>query len=282
VTPLEGKKPPGRLLDAATEVFESRFAKSGGSHYTVIVYAHGDFSSMMTDYMSRITKGDVEGAMESMKSMQHPEALVLKAMELVELKGLQTETTEYELTKADRLNEISWKGSISVTAEAQRRKDLDLSTVLNQMVENKESTISIPWTERKLTWVAIGENNLEEAPKAKDNSESVPDLNLFALMGGAFGGDADEFFAATDWNDWTTAEDMSFQRSDATLRDKNALLETIESAQVLGGKDTVFFRVPGEKNVGLDFVTTLANSGNETIFLLKPDLSAIRKAGLLK
>lgn len=274
----EGKSPPGNLQKAVREVFDSRFVKSGGSYYAALVYMNPDISSMLAESQARFAKNDMKGAMGV---YENPSVYMLRRIELIELKGLRTMTTQYELNEADRLNDVRWKGNISITAEAQRRKTIDLTQVLQAAMESPKSTVEIPWIDRKLTLVAVGGDTKDSTEKEKDSQDGVDPVNIWKTILSAIEGDTAELFAESEWSDWTSGEGTNFQYSEAELRGSEVTIETDESMDVLKGNDIVFVRTPTGSKGQLDFLGAFAGSGEATAFVTKPNLKELRKSGQL-
>lgn len=274
----EGKSPPASLQKAVRKVFDTRFIKSGGSYYAALVYTHPDFNSMVAESQARFAENDAKGAMDA---YENPSIYILRQIELIELKGLRTRTTQYELNEADRLNDVRWKGNICITAEAQRRKTIDLTKVLQEALDSPESTAEIPWIDQKLTLVAVGGDTKESTDKEKNSQDGVDPMNLFSTMMGAIAGDSAELLAESEWSDWTSGEDVNFQYSEAELRGKEVTIETDESMDVLKGNNMVFVPAPSSSNGQFDLIGALASGGESTAFVTRPDLKELRRSGQL-
>lgn len=275
----DGKDYPKAAVASAEEVFDSRFAKADGKYYTVRVSCATDQSAVMAALSGVLSfdKGSDPLAFAKTMSGDLPQrAPLLVSMELIALEDLRTEVTSEDLTKADYLNNITWRGTFNVKAGAERRRTLDLATIYRQLLAAKDSetAVTIPWTSPHLGWKLSQEQSaslakVEESTKGSSNNDAS----------GIAGFLAEEFFKPyaeklkpTGWGDWWVPKDSSFQFTTVTIRDGKASHTTTEAIeQVAPGKElgviTELFQIP---------------DGGEQVFLLKPDLEALEDADLLK
>ncbi|MEM7386802.1 MAG: hypothetical protein AAF514_17835 [Verrucomicrobiota bacterium] len=136
----DGAKLPGKVSAELDQLFANRFARSNDSHFTVRITCIPDVGSGVSKIMSTIQEGggiDFENALEN----QPP---LLLSLELIEVKDLHTEVNAEEISKADKLNGIAWKGRVNIRAEVERRKQLDLISTLESL-EPGSLQVRLPW-----------------------------------------------------------------------------------------------------------------------------------------
>ncbi|MEM7697308.1 MAG: hypothetical protein AAF236_02760 [Verrucomicrobiota bacterium] len=273
----EGKKPPSAARQAYGEVFAQRILPYKGSLYTVIVTTIDDNASVFQESMNSALQGNID--FSHLEQQMKPQSLF--NMQLVELKGCFLESTAIELQEADRLNEISWKGNIMLRAKAQRRRSLDLSEAFNQLVGGAEE-IPLSWVEHPLSWRVSPSVRATIDATAQTTDEQVSALNFFALISNQIADEFAEGMQETEWGDWSTAEEASFQTTYLEVGDKEVYAETMESLEgVIADGTSVGLFLPSGGGGGLLGMMSAMGVGESNTFLLKPNLEALKEAGLL-
>lgn len=284
-----GPKAPAVALKAAREVFQSRFARKGGSYYTIKVITHPDTSVAMGEYMDSAMKGQID--LSALEKEFHPQ--LLRTMELIELKGLRTRIEGHELSEADRLNGITWKGTLRVETESERRRDLDLIPAFKDLV-NGEPEALVEWTEKELVWrpSEVARSNLAaHLARSRKQSDELSEEERMAAIWATAG----EFilksflegYASTEWCDWWSPDGNAYQVSEIVVREGKVEISTLESVEnVLVDQESVALFVPGS-NAGTPgglFGTLFSAAILETqdSFLLRPNIEALARHDLLQ
>ena len=285
ISESEGPSVPKKAKAAAAEVFAGRFAKVGDSYYTVRVTCLPDLAQDFGKYMGAAMRGEVD--FDALEGNDAPPLLF--GMELIELKGLRTEVVGDELSQADKLNGITWKGQFKVRAQSERRRQLDLMVGLKAFAGGASEVLP-GWTDRPLRWspspAAI--KNLRSQIAAANGEEELSDeermaRNFMNLFSGQFLSAAIESHTAGGWRDWWTPENSSYQTSDVVVRDGDVTVETNEDVDsVLPDGETIGMFMPAAGSGGLfDGMITAAAAEDEQVFLLSPNVKALKDQGLL-
>lgn len=282
VSSEDGDRIPSAADAAALEIFDGRFAKLGESYYTVRVSCTPDGMGMMAESVKMFQSGKFDP--DSMD--EAPASLV--CMELIELRDLTTEVTSGELSEADELNGITWKGVVDVGALAERRRILDLMPTLEAMLENQGATVEIPWIEQRFGWQCLDGDFLsviaaaagEEIPEERGEIE----MPMFDMLSGMFEGLRSELLVGGEWGDWTDAGEASYQYTSISVHRDRVESSTNESVDGTLEGDTFVYRAPS-KSGGFGAIQHLmqAAAAEEEcqVFLVKPDVDALRAAGLI-
>ena len=287
-TEKSGPEAPANAIEAAAKVFENRFEKIGDSHYTIRVVCKADMGGKMGDFMKSAKEGNF--SMEALESDSGHAPLLIE-MELIQLKGLKTAIEGEELTEADKLNDISWKGSFTVTTTAERRRNLDLMSHFKTLARGAEN-VSLTWVDSPLIWqpskiaattlqrlVAQAENG--DSPEKENND--LPLMNVFSVMQNQVVEAVLEAHKPTGWRDWWQPEGSSYQYSEVTIRENQAYVSTIEDKKtVLGGGNELGLFMPdtSEPMVG-GLITMAAAEGDDITFLVNPNRDFLKTSGLL-
>lgn len=269
------KEMPAAVGDAAREVFDTRFAEYRGSHYTIVVHCAGNVMPHLSNMPLFGGNGE-----------SRTKAPMLVCMELVEIQNLHTKVEPAELTKADELNDIRWKGRVMVGGEVERRRQLDLAPWVRAILDGNES-LPLPWVAEPIHFekgsftagLTQDRERGDRQPDALDFQEAMG-----GMMNALFGTDATGEFAKLlkggPWGDWVECGKASYQNSEVQLRGKTTRITTIESMETaMDGKPEVTLLALHANNL---FQMKSVADGNEFVFLVKPDIRALKKAGLLK
>lgn len=285
---IGGPRGPQVAIEAARAIFESRFARKGSSYFTVKVITHPDTTVAMGEYMRLAMDGRID--FDVLERDFHPQ--LLHSMELIELKGVRTRIEGHELTEADRLNGISWRGKVVVETESERRRNLELISSLGTLVGGEDEA-KIDWTEKPIFWrpSETARSNLEASfERVKNGTEEVPEEETLARIWAVLGEQVlDSFFEGyeqTDWCDWWAPEGNAYQVSEIVVRDGKAEVTTLESIEnVIADQESVALYMPESKrgNAGGLLGSLLAAGILETqeSFLLRPDMDALMRFDLL-
>lgn len=284
----EGTKPPRSALNSASQVFDSRFARDGSSYYTIKVIAVPDSSSAMRDYMKSVSEGNIDVSL--LEQDVHP--MMLYRMELIELKGIYTEVVGNDLSEADKLNGISWKGSVTVKTKSERRRDLDLTMAFNRLVDGQEQT-PIIWADKQLIWRPSEEASAGLKSYIEESNRSADELSeeekLARIWSGLLGGDLMKAFLEgyqeTEWGDWWTPDGNAYQVSEIEVRDSVPQIVTLESIEnVLADQKSLslFFPTQGGSMGMFGGLLSSAAIGDEESFLVKPNLDALKSNGVIE
>lgn len=286
---IGGPRGPQVAIEAARAIFESRFARKGSNYFTVKVITHPDTTVAMGEYMRSAMDGRID--FDVLERDFHPQ--LLHSMELIELKGVRTRIEGHELSEADRLNGISWKGRVVVETESERRRDLDLNSALGKLAGG-DVEAKIAWTEKPIYWrpSESARANLEAyLEQAENESKAVPHQEILARVWGMLGEQVlDSFlegYAQTEWCDWWAPEGSAYQVSEIVVRDGKAQITTMESIEnVISDQESVALYMPESSpgNASGLFGSILAAGILETqdSFLLRPDMDALMRFNLLE
>ncbi len=255
---------PSAVEEAARLAFESRFVRDGDSHYSVVV-------SYVPSMAAAFSEMGLEAGGDSATA---PGALVA-CMELVEIRGLRTEVEPAVLTDADRLNDVRWKGRVTVRGAVERRRQLDLTHCL-AAEPGSGDLIPIPWTGRDLKIelpVASRKPGLMEAA-------AMAMGNILPMLGSDSGSALAESLKGSPWRDWVDCGTASYQISDVVLRGREATSVTLESVEDAVKADDKLGLVVADKAATVQ----LAMNGAEElrVFLTRPDLSALKDADCIE
>lgn len=256
---------PASVEKATLEVFESRFVRLGDSHFSIVVH-------YTPNVMKELGKMPFLGGSPDAKS---PQAPVVTHMELVEIKGLRTEVSVETLKPSDHLNDVKWKGTLSVRGEVERRRSLRLTDWLREVVE-KEAKTPVPWFEQPVTL-----ENLNDSP----TNQALPFGDMMGQMMQVFTGDLSgeigRFIEGGEWGDWVECGNACYQSSHATVRGRDVKVVTTESpeAAFVEGPEITLLALYASNFFQIQ---SLIKDGAERVFLMKPNLSALRQAKLLE
>jgi len=267
------KQLPEAVEEAAREVFDQRFVKHGDSYYSIMV-------TYVPDVFAEIEK-EMPGYAKMMSGMtgedfQISNAPLVLSMDLIELKQLKTTVEPEDLHQADVLNSISWKGRVQVSAEAERRRQLDLKGWIRSMAESEgESSLpylaqEIPFAERELLLKAL---QSEPASEVEDDNPMAA-MGIFGML---FGGNMTDqlvtLLEQDEWTDWSPCGDACYQNSHITERGDEVIVSTLESVDDAVSEDsgvTLMLLRSGFMQLG-------AMSGeNHEVFLGKPVLKELK------
>lgn len=269
---------PAPVEEAAREVFDGRFVKHGDSHYSVRVVCVPNIAAEMSKIP--LLGGD---------GKSRTKAPMLTYMELIEIKNLRTEVRSDKLTKSDELNDVRWKGQLMVRGEVERRRQLDLSPWAERIL--RKETPSVPWLGTNIAFEKgsfIDKKEMDDLMngKAKDGDFDALAMQqgLGAMMnlftGVDFSEEAMKWLKGGNWGDWIECDKRSYQTSDIQLRGETARITTLESPELAfdGKPEVTLFAL----HAGNFFQVMSLEDTQEISFLVKPDIKALRKAGLLK
>lgn len=278
VAKADRKSLPAAVEESAREVFDSRFVKYGDSHFSVRVVCVPNIAGEM----SKIPLFGGTGASRT-------DAPMLTYMELIEIRNLRTEVRSDKLTKSDELNDVKWKGQLMVRGEVERRRQLDLTDWAGKIL--RKEAPPVPWIATNIAFEKgsfIDKKEMEELMKGKAKDKQIDPLALQQGMGDMmkmFTGldlseEAMKWLKGGNWGDWIECEQRSYQTSDIQLRGETARITTLESLELAmeGQPEVTLFAL----HAGNFFQIMSLDDTQEISFLVKPDLKALRKAGLLK
>lgn len=255
---------PSAVEEAARLAFESRFVRDGDSHYSVVV-----------SYLPSMAATFSEMGLDPASVSATAPAAQLVCMELVEIRGLRTEVEPAALTDADRLNDVRWKGRVTVRGAVERRRQLDLTSCL-AAEPGSGALIPIPWTDRDLKIelpVAGRQMGLMDAA-AMAMGEFMP------MLGTDSGKALAESLEGGPWRDWVDCGTASYQISDVVLRGRAANSVTMESVEDAVKADGKLGLAAADKAETI----RVAMNGTEEIrvFLTRPDLGALEDADFIE
>lgn len=277
----EGAKAPSETNDAARNIFNQRFAKYGDSHYSVRVVCKHDTSMAA---MRAIGQQVLNGEVPVLDTAQFP--LHIIRMELIQFRGLKTTVSEDDLSEADKLNGITWRGKYVVNTKVERRRNLDLFESV-KMLDKAEDIARIPWTKRELTLGVSGKSWIqfvrEQDSKKAPNEQEMMVPNIFGALGGQILSDLVDSYTGSEWGDWWEPQGNAYQHCDITLRDKEVICETWEDIDnVLLGESLVTTPNPEAMFEMMGLGGIALAEGEEVTFLLKPNLKVLEEAGLIE
>ena len=276
ITATDGKEIPGYAVAEAKRVFDTRFTKVGDSYYTVRVGCGPDGLASLAQEARRRLKEN--------RSADEAELfpVLLLRMDLIQLKNLRSEVTTDELSAADRLNKITWRGTFTVKAEAERRRRLDLASLFKRFMQPKNDkqaqAQNVPWTESKMSW-NLTKNQAQSLLMKEQPDEKTDDSNKIINETLEVFGALDEFrekykaFQQGPFGDWWNPGNAEFQNSTITIRDGKALQSTNMAME----------NVVPEGRFGV--LLNILQGGHEDddwAFLVKPNVYALKDAGLLE
>jgi len=267
--PLVDKKSrsalPIAVNQAVHKVFESRFVELGDSHFTIAVH-------YTPNVMKALGKIPLLGGSPETKG---PQAPVVAYAELIELKGLRTEVTVETLKTSDHLNKVKWKGTLSVRGQVERRRALRLTDWLRTVIENDPRT-PVPWFDQQVTLEILDD---QQANQVKPLGDMFGEM--MKLFTGDLTSELTQYIEGSEWGDWVECGNACYQSSHATLRDNAVTVLTTESpdAAFVAGPEITLLALYASN---MFQIQALAQSDSSKVFLIKPNLSALRQAKLLK
>jgi hypothetical protein len=256
---------PTSVNQAVLKVFDSRFVELGGSYFTIAVH-------YTPNVMKELGKIPFLGGSPEAKA---PQAPVVAYAELIELKGLRTEVTVETLKASDHLNKVKWKGTLSVRGQVERRRSLRLTDWLRTVVENDPKT-PVPWFDQHVTLENLDDQQANQIKPLGDRFGEM--MKLFT---GDLTAELTQYLEGGEWGDWVECGNACYQSSHATLRDDAVTVVTTESpdAAFVAGPEITLLALYASN---LFQIQALAQSDSSQVFLIKPNLSALRQAKLLK
>ncbi len=261
---VEVKAPKGLSDDvpaAARELVEAaltqRFAVDDETWRTVKLSAFPDGGEMFGKVMAGMF-GSGELSDEALADVTR----CISGLELIELRNLQTAVAVGQLSEADRLNGITWRGTFDLRAAVTRTRTLDLAGFLS----NRQGAVSIPWLAPPRTVLLPVVTNT-----AASTSTPTQHLGLFGAM---FSGDlARAGLAGSGWGDWRdTPGDLVF-RAVVTLSKRGDRVAT--------WPDTDETRTVTQYVLPRGGLFSMAGAEDQDVVLCPPDLRALKKGDLL-
>lgn len=248
---------PGRARELVETALAERFAVDDDSWRTVKLQSYPDGGEMFGKVMAGMFgNGDLSD--EAMADVTR----CIGGLELIELRNLQTSVAVGQLSEADRLNGITWRGTFDLRAAVTRTRTLDLAGFLS----NRQGAVSIPWLADPRTVLLPVLTNAAA-------SASAPTQNL-GLFGAMFSGElARAGLAGSGWGDWQdTPGDIVF-RAVVTLSKRGDRVATWPDTEQTR---TITRYVPPRGGL-----FSMAGAEDPEVALCRPDLRALKKGDLL-
>ncbi len=263
---------PDEVLREVSAVFDQRFVEIDGSYYTVAASGIEDRMSAMGEAMSAVMQQDFE-AMQEVSERRHP--TILYKMELVEMKGLKTRVTPAELTEADRLNGVEWRGKVEVIAETERWRTLDLKRPFDEMVGGEGLKVRLPWVAREVEWQLVATGSAIAAQGDGQAAEN-PMVRALQAPSDMLMKDLVSEMSPTGWADWIEDEG-SFLTADVVLREGETTISINYSPEAMLSGDRVYFRILG----GGMMEMAAFSDFDELMMFLAPEPAYLETSGVL-
>jgi hypothetical protein len=246
---------PAEARRAAEAALNDRFAVDGESWYTARLTSCPDGAEALAQAMRLMAKGDF--------SEEHLEDVsrVILALSLTEMRKVRTDVRVHELSEADKLNGISWRGTFDLYGGVSKFRALDLATTLK---DGAGREVTLPWLTEPRT-VAI---------PASTNSTQSTTIEAAGLVGTLFNGDLmKEGWTGSGWSDWEDTSDTIVVRVDVTIRNGGAHTATWPDAPAARGIRK--FIAPRGGLFGM------AGMDETEVTLCHPDLKSLKGEDLL-
>ena len=276
---------PDEVLEKAQEVFNSRFAQVDDDYFQVYIKYADNIPATYKKSMEEAGVGQYGNVLNEtlLKGIDNNLDPHLISASLFQLKDLTTTITANELTDADKLNNITWKGEVKVIANNMRSKKLDLMEQIRSL-KTSSDTIDINYTSPKITLGVCGKSWVEHFNAEQEQKKSSNDDPL-AMMDNVFGVLTNQIFEqlipglqGSDWSEWRESKEYTFQKCNIIVENGEVICQSEEDFSNFSNEKKSFSTLPILTGMGAMMYENLGDRYVAT----KPNIEFLQEHNILK